>query len=575
MTKKLSIGFTGILAGILFLVVPSCKKYTDPPPYFEDSTVAPKPIGRKVLVIAIDGAQGTAYKAIAPPVLTAMEAHSKFSWEGFSDEKTTDAASWETLMTGVSYSKHGIFDSSFIFSQSTTGDGPATIANYSSMFSYVLSSARADMKTSFISQWNNLLLKLVPQVQDPVLATSDAAVKDSAISRIKNPKSDFITVDFNSVAIAGKAGSFSDTDPGYKAAVLKIDGYIGELMAALKSRPEYNKSEEWLVVVTGTHGGVNNTYGGPTQPETNVVSFYYNENFKQIEFVKSGSFSGVQITGTGNQTIKGQVLNDGGIYDPGTGEQTIQLKVNGSAGYYPHFFSKMASWPSTPGWSMFSSGGNWNISVISTTSSERRIQGSNPIVFDNTWHTITVVFADSASKKWVRRYTDGNRIDQTDITSSYNSSGSITSTSPLTVGWGADPGMPAVTFYTADIMIFNSALNDSEIKNNICLTDITKHPEYAHLIGYWPANDGYGGQFQNKAPGQNAGFTLTGSYKWNTLSNYPCTTTPSSNPSVTSMVVKNVDLFTNLFYWLKIPTNSSWNLEGANWLQQYEIEFVK
>jgi hypothetical protein len=577
MTRKfLNMGHPVLLVVLLLLALPSCKKYSDPPPYFENNTDTVKPSNRKLLIIAIDGAVGSEYKTIAPPVLTGLETHSKFSWDAVSDAVTTDGASWETLMTGVSYSKHGISDSSFIFTQPVTGDGPAVINNYPSFFSYILSSSRSDMNTSFVTQWGNLLTRLVPQVENPVLVTSDEAVKDSTVKRIQNTKSDLIVADFNSVAVAGRSNSFSASDPGYKSAVLKVDGYIGELMTALKARPEYNKSEEWLVIITGTHGGVGNSYGGSSTKETNVVSFYYNENFLQKEFIKGGSFTGVQMQGTKGQAVKAQVLDDGGLYDAGTGQQTIQIKVKGTAGAYPHFFSKMAQWPSTPGWSMFTSGSSWAISVRSTTSGEFRIQGAAGTVFDNQWHTITVVFADSASKKWVRRYTDGARIDQTDITSAYNSGGTFTSDSPLLIGWGADPTMPAVTFYPADAMIFNTALSDDEIKNNVCLVDITKHPEYANLIGYWPAGDAFGGSFSNNAPGYNFPATLEGNFKWDALPDLPCSIAAAPNdPKVGSLLVKSVDLVTNAFYWLKIPTQGSWGLEGTAWLTQYEIEFLK
>ena len=384
-----------------------------------------------------------------------------------------------------------------------------------------------------------------------------------------------IVANFNSVALAGKSGGFSATDPAYKDAVLKVDEYIGEMMTALKSRPEYNKSEEWLVIITGTHGGSGTSYGGGSDKETNIPSFYYNENFQQTEFNKDGAFSGVQIHGRDAETVKAEVTDDGGLYNAGTGEQTIQIKIKGTAGAYPHFFSKMERWPSTPGWSMFTSGAKWAISVRSTTSGEYRIQGATPNVFDNQWHTLTVVFADSASKRWLRRYTDGIRTDQTDITSAYNSDGTFASSSPLMMGWGADPGMPAVTIYPADIMIFNARLTDEEIKNNVCLSDISQHPEYDHLIGYWPCNDAFGGRFKNKAPGKSYDAFLSGPFKWDAVEDLPCTIQPSTDPSVSPLLVKTVDLVPNALYWLKIPTKDSWGLEGSVWLTKYEIEFIK
>ncbi len=564
------------LSVILLLIAPSCKKYADIPPFFEENEDTVKPVTRKVLIIGIDGGVGSEYKTIAPPVLTNLQEHSKFSWEAISDESTTDAASWKTLMSGISYSRHQIQDSLFVFSQPSGGSQHVAPSSFPSFFSYILGSARSDLKTSFITSWPTLLNRLVPEVEDKTLAASDAAVKDSAIVRLKNIKSDLVVVHFNSVAIAGKEHGFSAGSAGYKDAVLKVDGYVGELMNALKARPEYNKNEEWLVIITSTHGGEGNSYGGPSEKETNTFSFYYNENMKKTELIKGGVFSGVQIKGRDGATIKAQVLDDGGIYDAGTGEQTIQVKIKGSGpGAYPHFMSKTERWPSTPGWSIFTSGSSWAISVRSETSGERRIQATTPNVFDNQWHTLTVVIYDSAGGRWLKRFTDATRIaDNTGTVNLGSAFGNIKSPAPLMLGWGSDPGMGAVTFFSADAAVFNTALSDDEIRDNLCLREINQHPKYSNLVGYWPANDGFGARFKNKIAG-NKDFILQGAYQWTGVPDLPCTTVPNTTPNTNSVFIKGVDLAPTVFYWLRIPTATSWGFEGSSWLSQYETEFVK
>lgn len=564
-----------VLALLLVMVISGCKKYADPPPYFEDNTDTVRPSSRKVLLIGIDGAVGSEYEAIKPPVLVDMKSHSKYSWEAVSDESTTDAASWKTLMSGVSYFHHRISDSTFIYTQPIGQGEHDPIAVYPSFFTYLLTSSRADAKTTFITPWQTMLNQLVPEVADKVFASDDAAVKDSTVSRLQNANQDLIVVDFDGVAKAGIADGFSASSQGYVDAVKKVDSYIGDIMKALKARPEYNKKEEWLVIIAGTHGGKGNSYGGPSQEETNVISFFYNENFQEKEFIRGGAFSGVEIKNRDAATIKAVLEDNGEDYNPGTGEQTVQIKVNGSAGNYPHFFSNEEKWPSTPGWSMFTGGGDWAISVRSTTSGEMRIQGGGSGGFNNQWHTLTVVFSDSASKRWVIRYTDGMRISITDVTSIYNNGGSVTSSSPITIGWQADKGQPAVTFYPADIMIFNTALSDEEVANGLCLKDIKQHPKYSNLIGYWPGSDGYGGRIKNLAPGRSADFVLQGAYKWNTVTDLPCTIAPNDDPNVESKLVKAVDIVPNIFYWLRVTINDTWPLEGSEFLSKYDGEFIK
>jgi hypothetical protein len=575
--KKVSVVSALLLPMLLILIAPSCKKYVDPPPYFEDTIATVKPVLRKVLIIGVDGAVGAEYKIIQPAVLVGLQAHSKYSWDAVSDESTTDAASWKTLMSGISYSRHAIQDSSFIYTQPAGGAPHGTITSYPSFFNYILSSSKPDIKTTFISQWPELANRLVPEVEDKVLVASDAAVKDSAVARIKKANAELVVVNFNSVAVAGKTYGFSATAAGYKTAVLTVDGYIGEIMSALKARPEYNKNEEWLVIITGTHGGTGITYGGPSEKEANVFSFYYNEKLKPREFIKGGAFTGVQLKGRDAAAVKAELPNGAGLYNPGTGQQTVQVKIKGSGpGAYPHFISKMAVWPSTPGWSIFTGGSAWALSVRSETTGERRIQATTPNVFDNQWHTLTVVFYDSAGSRWVKRFTDAIRV--ADVTATVNlgaTYGNIASPAPLTLGWGADPTMNAVTYNPADVTIFNTALTDNEVVSNLCLRDISQHPKYANVIGYWPCNDGYGGRLKNMLPNNSNHFNLKGPFQWGSVSDLPCTSTPNSDPNVTSFLVKAVDVVPTIFYWLRIPTTSSWGFEGSSWISQYEIEFVK
>ncbi len=574
LTRRILMGAV-VLLGI-WIVIQGCKKYYDPPPYFEEDTDTVKLTQRKLLFIGIDGASGSAYKKIKPPVLMEMAKKSKYSWVAVSDEVSTDAASWKTILSGVSFSRHRIKDSSLVYTQEVGGAEHSAIPNYPTFLTYLLGSSRSDVRISAAGSWKNLVEKLIPEAEDRIVAADDAAVKDAAIDLVKKPVSDVVFVQFNGVAKAGLQYGFDADEAGYADAVKKVDGYIGQIMEALKSRPEYNKSEEWLVIITGTHGGEGHSYGGSSEEETTVPTFYYNENFKQTEFVTEGLFTGVQIHGSGDAAIKAKLLNDGGLYNPGRGEQTVQLKVKGTSGSYPHFMSKMEKWPSLPGWSMFTAGANWAMSIRSNNSGEVRAQTNSKPAFDGTWHTITFTIADSAGgKKFLNRFSDGIVNEERDITSIYNNNGSVETNFPLTLGWGADPGFGATDFTVADIMIFDKALTKDEILNNVCLVDITKHPQYDHLIGYWPANDGFGGRFKNRAPGRDVDFILSGSFQWNKVNDLPCTHPGVTEPGKSSLLVKAVDFSTIFFYWLRVDTKDSWNLEGTNWLNQFEIEFVK
>ncbi|WP_346238905.1 alkaline phosphatase family protein [Niabella insulamsoli] len=581
MKKYLIPGFLAVT--VLFTgMLSSCKKYADPPPFFEDDLDTTNTItSRRVLLIGIDGAVSSEVKTIAPPTITGMLAHAKFQWDGVTDEISTDAASWKTLVSGVSYGRHKIKDSTFIYTppegEDSHGGAPSY---YPSMFSYILSSAnKNNLRTSFISSWPTLVERVVPEVLDPVIATGDQGVKDSAIARLKNKNPEYMVLHFNSPSIAGKSGGFTSSNTGYKDAITKVDSYIGEIMTALKARPEYNKNEEWLVIITNTHGGVGNNYGGGTSKENTSLVMFYNEKFKQGEF-RRADHSIVEIKGRDGNTVKAQALDDNGLYSVGNGEQTIQFKMKGTGfGNYPHWVSTMSRWPSTSGWSIFSGGGNWSISVRSTTSGERRIQGAPTGPYaDGNWHTLTVVFYDSAGSRWVKRFTDDMRIKESANVNLGASWGDIANSGPLTFGWGADPGYNPVTYGLSDVRIFNTALTDAEIVSSLCLKDIlADHPKKNNIIGYWPCNDAFGGKFSNYAAGKsNYPLTLAGPFSWITEPLLPCSFTAApADPSKTQLLITSSSMARTIFYWIRVPVADSWGFEGVDWLKNYDEEFVE
>ena len=61
-------------------VVSSCKKYADPPPYFEDDSTSAVVGQRKVLLIGIDGLPGKEFTALNPPTMMSMLQKGKYTF---------------------------------------------------------------------------------------------------------------------------------------------------------------------------------------------------------------------------------------------------------------------------------------------------------------------------------------------------------------------------------------------------------------------------------------------------------------------------------------------------------------
>jgi len=41
------------------------------------------------------------------------------------------------------------------------------------------------------------------------------------------------------------------------------------------------------------------------------------------------------------------------------------------------------------------------------------------------------------------------------------------------------------------------------------------------------------------------------------------------------VLIQNVDLAAQVFYWLEVRPNENWGLEGSVFLSKYELEFLK
>lgn len=565
-------------SGLMF----SCKKYADPPPVFEvgDSLVVKPP--RKVLFIAIDGVPGAEMKAIMPTNIASLLPKSKYSWDVLSEVTTTTVASWKTLLSGVNSSQHNILglDSTFAISTGGTDYEGKYIPFYPSFFNYILTTPQNDLRSAFITGWSDLIRFGAPEVTDRMPVSSDAAVKDSAVRLLKSSSEDLIIANFSDPARVGLSYGFSNTVPEYKASIQKVDGYIGDLLNALrKDRATYNK-EEWLVIIASTHGGINKSFGGASEAEKRTFAIYNYDLFKQQEFTAQGVYSAVEFGGNGTSApLKIGKLNDANEFNIGAAGKQLTIQYNfksPSAFSYPHYFGKQLKFAADRGWTMFTNAsGTWCISIRGTA--ERRMQLSTKNIFDGAWHRLAFAVYDSGGRRWVKRFLDGERLadpnsggnnrDLTDI-------GDISNTEPLLLGWGADKGYGAITFSIANLALFNTVLSDAEILDNACLPaeKINTHPKYGNLVAYYPGNDGFGGKLNNMMNSQKP-IVLSGSFSWNSLSAFPCAFQPGTTPA--GKIVKqwyNVDISSQIFYWFRIE---DWKKEGDKWLNEYEIEFIK
>ena len=573
-----------IVAGVLT----GCTRYENPQPYFEEyeKETTDGSIQRKVLIVVVDGLVGLELKKDVPANLTAMMAKGKYSFEALADENTSDPASWATLATGVNATRHRIITESYIPAPDPLNPHRETPSAAS--FLYMIKQQNKRMLTTVVTQSRDLSHILLLDAKETLVEENDQAVKTAAVEKLKDANLDLMLTQFTSVLNAGKSSSFSYDSPAYKSAIAQVDGFIGELKTAVESRATYDK-EDWLIIVTSTHGAVGNSYGGSSPEERNIFMLYYNKNFGGQELnaqsIYAPRFFGYNTTDN-NPTNAMRARNttapagESSYNVAETGELTIEAKIkvnkNPSGNYsyqIPPFLSKTnARSGNTAGWSFFRSGNN--VAFYVADGGAKIEITANDIGNNEIWSQMTVVVTRVDGVPTAKFYVNG--------TLAASGSGNlnianINSSSPLTFGFqpetfaGSFPNAHNnIDFYMADVRIWNVALTDKEIEDNV-LAGVgvpENHPKIANLVGYWPLDDG-DNIFRNKVSGK-PNIPTVGPAEYRIFGN----NMPSVDPRK-SVLLKSQDLPTQVLYWLELSVNDDWQLEGNNFLKYFEIEFIK
>ncbi|WP_181182405.1 alkaline phosphatase family protein [Sphingobacterium lumbrici] len=558
------------MAGVI--LASGCKQYDNPPPVFEelkDMTALP----RKVLVISIDGLTGTELEKVAPTNIATLQKNGKYSYNTL--KGASDAGGWVSMLTGTGFAKHQISSDNFERTQESDNQH-GEIKSYRNVLDYV--TQYKSVKTAMVTPWETLRNYVRNADYTPQVET-DLSVKDSTVALLGSVQSlGTIFVNFRDVLEAGKNGGYLASNTAYKNAIVKSDEYIGNILTAVRARTNYEK-EDWLIIVTTNHGG-------SKEDPVNGFTLVYHPDFKEFELKKTG-FNGILFNPS---TVHAEVHDDHGLYDAGaTKDFTVQMDVKFNvATQYPGFLSKSTamSGGTFTGWlwmqSVGTAGvGNWGIVFGGTQnggSGKNQISNANGTmpISDGKWHTLTMTVKTTGgatpTARTMTAFIDGVQT----VTGNLLNNRSLTVEEGLRVGYrNVDNGGTGLSTYSANLAYFDKALDASTIANTHGLKDITQHPDYANLIGFWPMDDGTEGICFNKAPG-GYNMQLAGPYSWKNLADfYPPGTYPEPVTSSLSIPTTNSDIAALILYWMNIEILSDFGFDGKPYLTNFELEFLK
>lgn len=228
------------------------------------AAVAAEP-SKHVLIIGIDGVRPDALKVAKTPNLDRLIAEGTYASatdivaprETKSD--TISGPGWSNILTGTWSDKHGSLDNKF---QGTHYD------EYPHFFAR-LKEVQPRAFTVSLSTWKPIDEKILSAADEHAdfegnakdYPGSDAKAAKRAAEVLKEKDPTAMVVYFGSVDVAGHTYGFHPTVPEYTAAIERIDGHVGEVLEAVRSRKNA-ANEDWLTIVCTDHGGQGKNHGG-------------------------------------------------------------------------------------------------------------------------------------------------------------------------------------------------------------------------------------------------------------------------------------------------------------------------
>lgn len=571
------------------LMATGCTKYLNPEPYFEEyeQEDTDNTIKRKVLFISVDGLVGSEIKQAMPDNLSEMMAHSKYTFESLSDMNTSDPATWATMMTGVDAETHHIISESYL-PEVDTNDPHGTEELTPTLF-YMIKGQNSKLYTVAVTQSADLSNVLLMDAKETLTASNDEQVRDIVQEKLNKENPDLLVAQFTSVLTAGKGSSFSYSSAAYKEAVQQVDAYIGELKQAVEARDTYEK-EDWLIIVTSNHGGTGNSYGGDSYEERNTFSLFYNKNFQSLELSPALiNYTNIYQTGSTEATMNGPLLNANSTteYNYDGTEMTIEFKLKKNVVYnwtgQPFIMGKTAR-----RWSHETGIAGWGIATQSNSltfyytfdsggpAGEMMFNGSTSNL---QWQHYALTIRRDGNDVVITAYVDGESPVVTTVTPASEAAAKmVASAAPFYLGVRRSHNASALNredLSISDLRIYNKALSQAQLRELACMVNTME-----------PTFESYG----NLTADYNLSGLVNGNTIRNLVSGKPDMTTQNSNPLYfgtntistpcnsndnSNVLVNSIDLIPTMLYWLQLDVKDDWGLKGYNFLQKFEIEFIK
>jgi len=235
-------------------------------PCSSPSAIASDAPRRCALVIGIDGCRPDCLTNDHAPTLYGLlqSSQSAYSLKSQVGDICWSGPGWTSAATGVWRDKSGVSGNTFPTPQ---------FKKYPNLFQRLKTHDPSTVTASCIN-WKPLNENiLIPSDHPFTHEEDDAGVTESAVRLLKaQERLDCLFVHLDDVDLAGHTFDYGPNIPKYVASLKKTDERVATLLDTLRQRQALHSHEDWLVMVTTDHGGIDYTHED-TRPEnrTNFI----------------------------------------------------------------------------------------------------------------------------------------------------------------------------------------------------------------------------------------------------------------------------------------------------------------
>ena len=223
---------------------------------------------KKVLILGYDGFREDGLSNISDArnsaVLSIMDSgglyHSYAGGTGENLQATSTSPGWTSMLTGGWFDYHGIHENGIEKNDVPTLFETAAQQGYSTVF---ISSWRDHFDITYKKDIEEA--KLRNELSQYIPAENDEDSKNQAIKAIQQ-NTDIIMAIAEYTDIAGHSTGYGNDNPLYQEACQNADQWGKEILNAVMARETY-QNEEWLIIITTDHGGIENSHGSQSKEE--------------------------------------------------------------------------------------------------------------------------------------------------------------------------------------------------------------------------------------------------------------------------------------------------------------------